>query len=244
MKQDHQSTRHEPAHAGGGFESDPAERRVDPQLPKQEEIDLIRDSVANEPWQTDAATGPSFTEWLTRKRIEVSRAGSLWYTLLAALVAGPFAIMGAFVAGHQGVVQTVYILLVGPIVEELLKQSGMIYLLERKPFRIFSAGQFVFAAAVSALIFATLENLMYIHVYALATDVKDPQSFAQFRWTVCTALHVSCSVVASLGLIRVWRQMSLRGEPADLAYGYPLFATAMVMHSMYNGAAMYFHDLF
>ena len=97
---------------------------------------------------------------------------------------------------------------------------------------------------MSALIFATVENLVYIHVYALASPLDHPAMFAEFRWTVCTALHVSCSVIASLGLIRVWHRMNERGEPADLAHAYPLFAIAMALHGLYNGAALFLGDLF
>lgn len=244
MKHEHVSAHHEPALSGTHFETDPAEDRAENPMPEREEIDRLRDSIANEPWQQGAVDGPTFGEWLVRKRDEVSRAGSLWFTLLAALIGGPFAILGAFLAGQQGAVQIVYIVIMGPITEELLKQSGMIYMLERKPYRVFSAGQIVFAGALSALIFATVENLMYIHVYTYFTHLEHPAQFAQFRWTVCTALHVGCSIIASLGLIRVWRRTTERGEPADLAYAFPLFATAMVLHGVYNVTALFFDDLF
>ena len=120
----------------------------------------------------------------------------------------------------------------------------MIYLLERKPYRLFASSQFIFAGAVSALIFAAIENLIYIHVYSHGSEIANPAIFAQFRWTVCTALHVCCSIIASLGLVRVWQKVCETGESADLSFGFPMFATAMVLHGVYNFSALFFSDIF
>ena len=59
-----------------------------------------------------------------------------------------------------------YLIVFGPVIEELAKQSGMTYLLEKKPYRVFAAWQFLFVALLSGLGFAVIENLVYIYVYA------------------------------------------------------------------------------
>ena len=225
---------------------DPAEYRAEPVNEPAAEIDIIRDAVANEPHLATAdAPGapPPFHVWLDERRHQCSLFGNLNVTLLAALVGGPFAIAGAFIAGKPGVFAGIYIILFGPVVEELLKQSGMVYVLERRPYRIFAAWQFVFAAALSALIFATVENLMYIHLY-VDEELIDIESFAQFRWKVCTALHVCCSVVASLGLIRVWNHQRVNGVPADLSRAFPLFVVAIAIHGIYNLCAVFMGEIF
>ena len=132
-----------------------------------------------------------------------------------------------------------YLIVFGPVIEELAKQSGMTYLLEKKPYRVFAAWQFLFVALLSGLGFAVIENLVYIYVYAPAGGVEDIERLAAFRWVVCTLLHVVCAGIASLGLIRVWKRQVRDGRPADLAAAFPLFAAAMIVHGAYNFAAMF-----
>jgi hypothetical protein len=246
MKRDFLSAHREPALGGGPMAHDPAEFRAEPVNRPAAEIDAIRDAVANEPHLAHAATAgapPAFHIWLDDRRQRCRLFGNLGVTLLAALVGGPFAIAGAFITGRQGLFAGIYVVLFGPVVEELLKQSGMVYLLERRPYRIFAAWQFVVAAALSALIFATVENLMYIHLYADEALIDMP-SFAQFRWKVCTALHVCCSVIASLGLVRVWKHQRAHGVPADLSRAFPLFVAAIAVHGIYNLCAVFLGEIF
>ena len=137
-----------------------------------------------------------------------------------------------------------YIVVFAPLIEEFLKQSGMIYLLERKPYRVFAAWQFVFSALVSALVFATIENLLYIHVYVHPAAIARPEVFTNFRWTACTAVHLACSAIASLGMIRVWKKQLADGRAADLSTAYTYFVIAIVVHGLYNLLAIFLSRLF
>jgi RsiW-degrading membrane proteinase PrsW (M82 family) len=140
-------------------------------------------------------------------------------------------------ASNRGWYGILYIVIVAPVIEELLKQSGMIYLLEKKPYRVFAAWQFVFSALLSALVFATIENLLYINVYARSADLISHEAFAYFRWTVCTALHMGCSAIASMGMIHVWKKH-------DLSVAFSYFVVAMAVHGCYNFVAIFFDKLF
>lgn len=224
----------EPSRFDGRFEADPTEQAVRPIDGHEDEISTVRDSVLNEPTFTGELRQAELGQWLAEKRSRCTLWGNLWVTLAAALIAGPFAIIGAFVSGQQTFFQILYMILFAPVIEEFLKQSGMIYLLEKKPYRIFSAGQFIVAGAVSALIFATIENLLYIHFYSKGQAMENPASYCCFRWTVCTLLHVSCSVIASMGLVSVWRKQLADGRAADLAFGFRYFLAAMILHGLYN----------
>jgi RsiW-degrading membrane proteinase PrsW (M82 family) len=224
----------EPSGFDGRFEPDPTEQKVPPIDGHEDEISTIRDSVLNEPAFTGNLQQSEVGQWIAQKRAACTIPGNIMVTLLAALVAGPFAVTGAFMAGRQTLFRILYMILFAPVIEELLKQSGMIYLLEKKPYRIFSTGQFVVAAVISAAVFASFENLLYIHFYTHPQMVENFESYCYFRWTVCTALHVVCSVVASLGLVRVWKKQTIDGRAADLAFGFYWFVAAMVIHGLYN----------
>ena len=239
MKDDYFSIEREPALGGGPFESDPAERRAASAESVPSELETLRDSVANEPALPQHRDHARWSQWLAEKRSRCTLAGNLGVTLAAALLGGPFAILGAFFTHQQGVGWLVFPIVFAPIVEELLKQSGMIYLVEKKPYRVFAWWQFVFAAVLSALAFAAIENFVYIQVHSLRADADDVARLAHFRWTVCTSMHLVSASIASLGMIRVWQKQLRQGRPAELSDAFGFFAVAMIVHGVYNTWAIF-----
>ena len=244
MKPEYFSAKFEPAHQNGDFEPDPSEKTAAKVNTKPDELTSIRDSAFNEPAITLSHDQPYLGSWIEKKRGECSPAGNLSVALLAAMLGGPFAILGAFMAGKQGWYGLIYIVVFAPVIEELLKQSGMIYLLERKPYRVFAAWQFVFSALVSALVFATIENALYINVYTRPSAFVNPEFFARFRWLVCTAIHLLCSAIASVGMMRVWKKQLADGKPADLSAAFRYFVIAITIHGLYNLTAIFLNRFF
>jgi RsiW-degrading membrane proteinase PrsW (M82 family) len=244
MKKDYLSTKSEPVFNDDLIEKAPAEITPNPVSGKQDQIASIRDSVLNEPSLTGSETEVHINSWIETKRSECTLAGNVSITFLVAILGGPFAIIGAIMNGQSTIFGAIYVVLFGPIIEELLKQSGMVYLLERRPYRIFSAWQFVFAAIVSALVFSAVENLLYINLYVPQEKLIDPAAFARFRWTTCTILHVSCAAIASRGMIRVWKKQLLDGKNADLSNGFRYFLIAIMIHGTYNFWALFANNQF
>jgi len=240
MKDEYFSINDEPALGGGRFEPDPAERKAAAVGSAPSELEAIRDSVTSEPALPEHRDVGRWPQWLARKRSQCTLSGNLSFTLGAALLGGPFAILGALLTTQQGIGQFVYPIVFAPVVEELLKQSGMIYLLEKKPYRVFTSWQFVFAAVVSALTFASIENLVYIQGHALHAGAEDIARMSHFRWTVCTSVHVVCATIASGGMIRVWRRQLQQARPAKLSDALGFFSAAMIVHGVYNTWAMFF----
>lgn len=231
---DYFDVRNEPWLNEGAFKADPSERKAPPAAGGDDELTTRQNSVEYEPALTGKLEQPYIGDWIQEQRQRCSLAGNLSVTLLAALIGGPFAVIGAFMAGRQTSVAILYTVLFAPVIEELLKQSGMIFLLEKKPYRLFSGWQFLLGTFISALIFASIENTLYIWLYARVEDSPASADYILFRWTVCTALHLVCSVIASVGLIRLWKRQQTDGRVIDLAGAYPFFATAMILHGLYN----------
>lgn len=243
MKRNYLSVHDEPA-LSAKAQADPSEFTA-ATLQPQEEIDRIRDSALNEPHFGDTERPEAFRAWTETRRAATTRSFSLLLTIVAGLVAGLFAVIGALVTGNPSFFAVIYILLFGPIVEEILKQAGMIYLLERRPYNLFAGWQFPLAAILAALVFASIENHLYIYRFAAFTDdAARVAEFALFRWKVCTALHVGCAIVASFGLRRAWREQTESGRPADLSLAFPLFTVAIVIHGIYNLWALFWTDIF
>lgn len=233
----------EPALSGLSTESaqPPAEAAGSPRTSTTPDPDDIEHTVWDEPTlvaQTGGAEAPegqlTYARWLEAGIAETSWLKSWWITLVMVLVAGPFGILGAFTAGSTGTEVSLFGVLgtvvLAPITEEITKVAGVLWLVEKRPYWLKSMFQVMLAAAAGGLAFAAIENLIYIYVYVPdgGTD------FRAWRWTICTALHVNCSVIAGFGLIRIWdRAIQLRTRP-ELALGTPFFALAMLTHGAYN----------
>jgi predicted RNA-binding Zn-ribbon protein involved in translation (DUF1610 family) len=172
--------------------------------------------------------------WL-RDRLARSSPSIGWYVALGvALIGGPFAVIGALAGtrptGLMGTSHVLLAILFAPLVEETLKLAGAAIIVETRPYLFRRAGQVQAAAIGSALVFAAVENFLYLSVY-----VPDPTtSTILWRWTVCLALHLVCSGVASQGLVGIWQQTVTELRPPQARLGMPRLVTAVIIHGSYN----------
>ena len=100
------------------------------------------------------------------------------------------------------------------------------------PYLFTNRRQIIFAAIGSGLMFAIIENFLYLFVY-----VPDPPLWlVLWRWTVCVALHVGCTLIAGIGVAKVWQkqvsQMRRVPVPVDMRY----LVAAILVHGVYNGS--------
>lgn len=245
----------EPALGGGDpLQADPAEARVarrelrDLERAKSPaEIDALRDSILSEP-SLDPATRAEvqvgrlgFADWLAAKKARVGFVALLAVTLLAGLAGGPWSVLGALLQGsvHKPIFFWIYAVAIGPLVEEMLKQSGALFLLERRPWWLKHGWQFPLIAVISAGLFATIENLMYIAGPLQDLPADEFAAAVAFRWRYCTLLHLACSLLAAVGMWRVWRRHVADGAPAQLHHGYQWIVSAVVAHGLYNFAVTF-----
>jgi hypothetical protein len=56
---------------------------------------------------------------------------------------------------------------------------------------------------------------------------------------VCVFLHCACSLIAGLGLMKIWSTTMSRRERPDLDAGYPYLVTAIIVHGCYNALAVF-----
>jgi len=167
--------------------------------------------------------------WLRRGRA-TTEWGKSWLTTIGlAMIAGPLAVVGAFWGGG-GALGILTMVVIGPAVEEVVKVMAPLIMVERRPFVFRSGSQIMACAMLSGLAFAVIENFLYLHVY-----VPDPSpQLVQWRWTVCVMLHVGCSTIAGLAVLRIWRDVWQRHAPARTEAGFALFIAAIVIHGGYN----------
>ena len=181
----------------------------------------------------------NYGNWLAKRWQQTPPATSWLVTAAVIGLSGPWALLGAFVGGFFGRIDAPYamtlaIVIVGPVTEELMKIAAALYIVEKRPFLFHSPVQIFACALAGAAVFAAVENVLYIRYY-----VEEPtQTFIQWRWTICVALHVGCSLIAGMGLAAMWRAVWRRRQRAQLATMFPYLVTAMVVHGLYNAFAI------
>ncbi|MFW6189292.1 MAG: PrsW family glutamic-type intramembrane protease [Planctomycetota bacterium] len=238
-----QSIENEPHLREAGFRADPSEKKADKTLGARkpagtdEEIDR---TVWGEPGFSAELFGPApsdrltYRRWLKRGRAQISPLRSWAAALVIALLAGPWAVLGAVWGSGHGAVGVLAVVVAAPVVEETMKVAAPLYVVERRPFLFRNRGQIVLCALCSGVAFAAIENLLYLHVY-----VPDPSPvLTHWRWSVCVVLHAGCSLIAGMGVMRIWHRVWRQpGRPA-LSLATPYLVCAISIHGAYNALAL------
>ena len=62
----------------------------------------------------------------------------------------------------------------------------------------------------------------------------------QYRLTVCTLMHVACTMISTSGLAKAWREAKKSLSAFSAPAVTPYLGVAMVIHGLYNAVAMIF----
>ncbi len=178
--------------------------------------------------------GVTYERWLRANEARTSWAKSLLATAGVAAVAGPFGILGALMSsdslGSAGIAVIITVAVAAPVAEEIAKIAAPLWVVEKRPYWFKSVWQILLCAAAGGALFGVIENLIYLNIY-----IPNAQpSLARWRWTVCMGLHMNCSVVAGIGVARIWYHTHRTGNRPNLSLGVPWFVLAMVGHGLYN----------
>jgi hypothetical protein len=193
-------------------------------------------SVRDEPslaWSAVAqADGTGFAGMLD-ERLASTGCVARWMTvLLLALGAGPFGVFAALWAGlaADGGVGSLSIIVTAPALEEMTKIALLLWVVERRPWLLPSAGAVLLTGFLSGAVFGAIENVIYLEVYF----PDQAQEIAPWRWFATAPMHAIASTIAAIGVARVWRDRT----PARLALAFPWIVTAMVLHGAFNALAV------
>ena len=177
------------------------------------------------------------SEWL-ETQWRAAPSSREWFLIpLLMVVSGFAAIVCTLIKGGGGSM-ALAIAVLAPVVEETSKIIMPAMVLEKRPWRFSSAAELLLVCAFSGLVFATIENLLYIFVYI----PKDQLTIGILLWrlSVCTLLHVSCASISGLGLGRAWHAARDNRSLAEISRAAGFVVAAMVLHGLYNlGALIY-----
>ncbi len=231
---DQHGIENEPHFRGGMFyEADPSEGLSEDD--QADEFERVEHTVWDEPATAPEAVQKSapditYSAWLARKIAETNWFESWAVTSLVVCAAGPWGVMGAFASAGATGFMLLAVCVFGPVVEEVTKIAAAMWIVEKRPYCFMTGGQILICSACGGLAFAAIENLIYMYVYV----PNHTAEFVAFRWTVCVALHMSCSTLAGIGLAKVWRDAVTNLQRPRLELAYRWMITAMVCHGLYN----------
>jgi RsiW-degrading membrane proteinase PrsW (M82 family) len=178
----------------------------------------------------DDADLPTFQSIYRSRRAATPRSKMLAAAVLAAVLSGPFAILGAL-TGTGGALSVVILAVVfAPLVEEMLKVAGALYLTEVRPWLVPSATALVVVAVCSGLVFAAIENAFY-----LGLIIPDPTpEIVRWRWIFGPLVHGSGSLLAGIGVARMWHGLDAHGRRPNFRVAAPWIIAATLLHGGYN----------
>ncbi|MCB9857978.1 MAG: PrsW family intramembrane metalloprotease [Phycisphaerales bacterium] len=170
----------------------------------------------------------SYATWYAERKKNASNLKAFLLLVVIVIAGGPFAVVGTFLS--QMIPTFLGPIVVGPSIEEIMKISLILLVVETRPFLIRRQDEITFAALAGALGFAFIENLLYLKVY-----IPNPTLELEiWRWTVCTMLHVTCTLIASRGVIAVWRATDEQMRIPMVQLMYRPILIAIVVHGSYN----------
>ncbi|MBO7146333.1 MAG: PrsW family intramembrane metalloprotease [Lentisphaeria bacterium] len=213
----------------------------------QEEAEKLNLSVIAEPYNPAGLRQngeTAYGKWLSEKTNAAPFHKVLSVTLLSGIAGGIFSVIGTLLQNNFSVWGILAAVIAAPLVEEIMKQSGMIWMLEKRPWLVKYRWQFILVAFLSAGIFATLENLVY-QSYLTTPEIPAErlQRIMAFRWKYCTLLHICCTLISTLSLQRVWQHFRKIGKPCEIQRTWIFFGIAMFIHGLYNLIALLFIKL-
>ena len=170
----------------------------------------------------------TYLDWLAANR-PLTSIGKTW------LVAGLVPILAIPFAGGCALISVEYtglpnFVLFAPVASEVLKVAIAATLIERQSTLIRTRGQIYCMTIGTALVFAVVQNLIYLLVFFKNAPVE----LVLYRWVACVTLHALCTWIATRGLIRIWSRTQHEHRPFGMTEAFPAVVVAIVIHSVHN----------
>ena len=181
----------------------------------------------DQPPDAPALAGADVSGALEQK--SASSFGGHVLALLLALLGGAFGIFGAFAQEFRAGGLLLLPFLGAPIIEELVKPSGVYLLLARWPRLLRGQLHTALLAAVAGLSFGVIEAVVYVTLY-----VPDPPAwFVTYRFTVPLFLHATASFIVGLGINRGLLDWARAGSPLPKATRN-FYLAGIGLHAAFN----------
>lgn len=197
------------------------------------------DHAADEPVLADVASNMrSYADDYEEQRAATPQWRRWLVAAGAVFVAGPLGVLGAFLGAFASVgslpVVVFAVVLIGPAVEEFVKAASGFYLAEQRPWLVPSGWVLVLIVVAGGLGFAVIENWIYLTIY-----IEDPsEAIIRWRWIFGPLIHGSASLLAGIGVRKVWQTAHDSGTRPNAHLAFWWFVAAVALHGTYNAGAV------
>ena len=170
----------------------------------------------------------TYLRWAAQHAASATSARARMAVLAAPLLGLPLGLLCSVLTVEYAA--ALNFVVIGPIVAEVLKVAVVWGLIERRPHWTDRAVQIYLMTLVTALLFAAAQNAVYLLVFFPSA----PITLVAYRWFGALPLHAVCTMVATAGLVRVWKQRKRSGRPAAMRSAYPFLMGAIAFHAACN----------
>ena len=229
------SIEHEPNRLDAEFLPEEAEEMAAAPLRSSDDVE-VEHTVWDEPGLSSNLAGPApkeaitFDRWL-KKKIAETPEGSTWLIAVCiGVLSGILALPGTMFLGFQFGNNPVSAFVFEPLAEEIVKLGLAIWIVEKRPYLFKFAIQIVIACVCSGCVFSVIESLVNSQLKTRNAPWLASGQLLVFRMT----LHVVSSLLASFGLIRVWRHCIETATKPQLSRGGAFIVMAVAIHVIFN----------
>lgn len=159
-----------------------------------------------------------------------------WWTIFGIGLASGFAAVAcALLKGCVGI-GSLAVVIGAPVFEEISKVICPLMKLEKRPWIFSSRGLIVTLCALSGLVFASVENILYFTCYIPKESLTE--GVMTWRLSVCTLVHVCAASVTGWGLAKEWKRAAVNADSFNVSRTVPWLVSAIILHGAYNFCAM------
>ncbi len=154
-----------------------------------------------------------------------------------ALLPIPIAFLYSIFLGNWIGSTEMHAVFLAPLLEEFFKISGILLYVIFQFKKISSIFQIVWASIIASLSFAVIENMLYAYIRLAEASPEKFVLIMTYRWIFLTLIHILCSIIASLGMIYIWKCKQAEKE-ISIAKPILFFLIAIIIHASYNAAIL------
>ncbi|MCA9296337.1 MAG: hypothetical protein KC983_07460 [Phycisphaerales bacterium] len=206
---------------------------------------VVGDHVGDEPALRWRAMAPHTATMIDERRAATRPWARRLIWAGAILVSVPASIFGLVSSTLlvEGAGWGLTAVVLGPLVEQMLRIAGLLWIVEKRPWLITRGGDLIVAACLVGVVYgvtvvgllsvASLADDRWVPFLRLFLGLPDIPLWA--RW-VLVPMHTMTAGIAGLGLFRIYRSGPGAGLATDTAPGFAWFVAAMVVHVIFNVA--------
>lgn len=198
----------------------------------------VEHTVWDEPALSSPLAGPvppgglTWAGWYDSQAAQTSRLDTWLITALIVVTSAPLALLTSWFRFGTSTFDVLALVVLIPATEELLKVAGILWVVEKRPFLLSAPLQILISTTAVGLLFGFVRYSFRVQLLGVLPQVPGESVF------VSVVIHGLCSLIAGLGLARIWSRAVLDRRRPDLTDGGFFGAVAVAIHVIWAAASV------